>query len=137
MSLAEAKGTARSEENKPGTIRWGVDPAEEKHDDHVDSLIASMLEMAFITNYTKPIINRPQGKLMQVVTNLMKTVANSLLKDEDKAMRAKGYQDDKGEDTQLVIEEVQARRLKADCDEFRAAITADVVKIWKSEQEKK
>jgi len=37
----------------------------------------------------------------------------------------------------MFIEEVQARRLKADCDEFRAAITADVVKVWKEEQEKK
>jgi hypothetical protein len=88
--------------------------------------------------YKSSPITKPSGnKLIQVVTNLMKTVANSLLKDEDKAMRAKGYQDDKGEDTQMFIEEVQARRLKADCDEFRAAITADVVKVWKEEQEKK
>jgi hypothetical protein len=108
----------------------------EEFDSYLDEVLDEVHREFFSpsSNITKP---NGHNKLMQVVTNLMKTVANSLLKDEDKAMRAKGFQDDKGEDTQMFIEEVQARRLKADCDEFRAAITADVVKVWKEEQEKK
>jgi len=73
---------------------------EENHNDAADALAYSLASMIprHCPYYNedcpmcikKSSITKPTGhnKLMQVVTNLMKTVANSLLKDEDKAMRA-------------------------------------------------